>query len=81
MEVRERYPDYQIAIIYVMAREEVVFERVRRRAEETGRSVPEAEVRDSLTRVPQSVKLLSPHADFYAQAPLSSRAHPNSPSL
>jgi len=39
---------------------------VRRRGEETGRYVGEAEVRDSLERVPRSTRALVPLVDFSA---------------
>lgn len=43
-----------------------MLERARRRAEETGRVVPEAEIKDSLYRVPRTVAILMPKADFVA---------------
>lgn len=64
--VRRAHPRYQIAILYVTANEEQVAARVRRRAELTGRHVPEAELRDSLLRVPRSVAALAPCAHFLA---------------
>ena len=64
--VREAHPGYRLAIVYVKADDDVVLERVRRRAEMTGRAVPEAEVRDSLARVPKSVEVLCPLVDFLA---------------
>lgn len=44
----------------------MVLDRARRRAEETGRVVPEAEIKDSLHRVPRTVAILMPKADFVA---------------
>lgn len=44
-EIRQRHPQYKIAIIHVQAREDVVLQRVAQRAEQTGRHVPKAEVR------------------------------------
>jgi len=64
--VRREHPQYQIAILYVTADEETVAARVRRRAELTGRHVPEAEILDSLARVPRSVAALAPCAHFLA---------------
>jgi len=65
-EIRQRHPKYKIAIIHVQAREDVVLQRVAQRAEQTGRHVPKAEVLDSLSRVPISVNLLAPEAEFLA---------------
>lgn len=65
-QVRRDHPRYQIAILYVTANEEQVAARVRRRAELTGRHIPEAELRDSLQRVPRSVAALAPCAHFLA---------------
>lgn len=48
------------------AKEKQVLERARRRAEETGRYVPEEEIKDSLYRVPRTVATLLPKADFVA---------------
>ncbi|CAN0188074.1 unnamed protein product, partial [Ectocarpus sp. 13 AM-2016] len=62
----QTHPTYRIAILYVHASEEQVLERARRRAEETGRVVPEAEIKDSLYRVPRTVAMLMPRADFVA---------------
>ena len=45
--IRNKYPAYRIAILYVKARIDAVFERVRKRGEETGRCIPDAEVRAS----------------------------------
>eukprot|EP00965_Chrysotila_dentata_P193008 6175492-Pleurochrysis_carterae.AAC.4 len=64
--LRAKFPDYRIAIIHVTASEQIVFERVRMRAEKTGRDVPESEVRDSIERVPKTVDLLSKELDFLA---------------
>eukprot|EP00752_Nemacystus_decipiens_P007227 g6468.t1 len=65
-EIRKNHPTYRIAILYVHANEKMVLDRARRRAEETGRVVPEAEIKDSLHRVPRTVAILMPKADFVA---------------
>eukprot|EP00903_Cladosiphon_okamuranus_P008902 g8521.t1 len=64
--IRKNHPSYRIAILYVHANEKMVLDRARRRAEETGRVVPEAEIKDSLYRVPRTVAILLPKADFVA---------------
>ena len=43
-----------------------MLERARVRGEETGRIVPEEDIRDSLYRVPRTVTSLLPKADFVA---------------
>mmetsp|Transcript_9440 Transcript_9440/g.28512 ORF Transcript_9440/g.28512 Transcript_9440/m.28512 type:complete len:487 (+) Transcript_9440:163-1623(+) len=72
-QIRENHPEYRIAIIYVHARREIVLERARRRAEETGRYVPEQDIEDSLMRVPEAVARLAPKADFMANIDNSER--------
>lgn len=43
-----------------------MLERVRKRAQETGRYVPEKDIEDSLERVPRTVERLCVKADFTA---------------
>ena len=64
--LRREHPDYSIAIVHVVATRQAVLERVKRRAAVTGRHVPEAEIDDSLVRVPPAVRLLAPRVDFLA---------------
>lgn len=64
--IRREHPAYNIAIVHVVASREVVMKRVLSRAAVTGRIVPEAEIDDSMTRVPKAVALLAPQADFIA---------------
>ncbi|CAK9048564.1 unnamed protein product [Durusdinium trenchii] len=64
--IRERYPAYQIAIFKITAPEEIIRNRVCRRAQQTGRSIPEATLKASLAAVERSVLTLMPHADFIA---------------
>lgn len=65
-EIRKNHPAYRIAILYVHANETQVLERAKRRAELTGRVVPVEEIKDSLYRVPRTVAILMPKADFVA---------------
>eukprot|EP00656_Telonema_subtile_P007241 TRINITY_DN13396_c0_g1_i2.p1 TRINITY_DN13396_c0_g1~~TRINITY_DN13396_c0_g1_i2.p1 ORF type:complete len:312 (-),score=67.94 TRINITY_DN13396_c0_g1_i2:148-1083(-) len=65
-DIRARWPAYRIAILYVYADVDVIFERARKRAEETGREVPKSELMDSINRVPHSVDFLRKKADFTA---------------
>uniref|UniRef100_A0A7S0G7Z0 Zeta toxin domain-containing protein n=1 Tax=Rhodosorus marinus TaxID=101924 RepID=A0A7S0G7Z0_9RHOD len=64
--IRRENSHYRIAILYVHATREVVMERVRMRAEKTGRYVREQDVNDSLKRVPLAVYELASEADFVA---------------
>jgi len=64
--LREKWPEYRIAILYVYADKEVVLERAAKRAGLTGREVPAADLVDSIEKVPKSVAILSPKADFTA---------------
>ena len=65
-EIRERYPAYQIAIFKITAPEEIIRERVAKRAKHTGRSIPEAKLMASIAAVERSVLMLMPYADFLA---------------
>jgi len=65
-DIKVRFPHYGIAILHVDASREVVEERVRRRAEETGRHVPAEELADSLRRVPETVAALAHLCEFVA---------------
>ena len=64
--IRADHPAYKIAIVHVVASRKVVMRRVQSRAAVTGRHVPEAEIDDSMRRVPAAVGLLAPLADFLA---------------
>jgi glutaredoxin/predicted ABC-type ATPase len=64
--IKQQFPHYRIAILYVAAGEEVIMERVHSRGSRTGRFVPEAEILDSFERVPRSVEHLRSMADFVA---------------
>jgi hypothetical protein len=65
-DVTERYPHYQVAIIEVQATPSVIFQRIAKRAAETGRDIPQEDVLDSIERVPRSVEALCPLVQFYA---------------
>lgn len=58
-QIRNEHPEFQIAILHVTADEKVIRRRIALRAAKTGRQVPEAEILDSLKRVPQSVHALA----------------------
>lgn len=66
-DVRTRYPQYSIAILEVTAEADVIFQRVEKRAAETGRGVPREDVLDSIARVPKSVAALCDLVDFFAR--------------
>ena len=76
-QIKEAHPAYRIAIFHVTASKEAIFERVKRRAAETGRHVPEEEIVDSINRVPLSVQVyrhLPLPTVTYRYLPLPSRA-------
>ena len=64
--IRREYPMLKIAIIYVTSEKDTILERVKRRAEKTGRLVPESWIMKTLVEVPESMKILAPHVDFFA---------------
>uniref|UniRef100_A0A7S2LG65 Zeta toxin domain-containing protein n=1 Tax=Zooxanthella nutricula TaxID=1333877 RepID=A0A7S2LG65_9DINO len=66
-DIRHRYPHYRIAMFYVNASEPVIRERILRRAEATGRNVPEHLIRASLEAMDRSLNVLTPLCDFVAR--------------
>eukprot|EP00301_Raphidiophrys_heterophryoidea_P014689 c23136_g1_i1.p1 GENE.c23136_g1_i1~~c23136_g1_i1.p1 ORF type:complete len:726 (-),score=154.13 c23136_g1_i1:13-2160(-) len=65
-DIRERFPEYSIAIFYVHASEKAVRERINKRAKITGRTIPERLIVDSLKSTSQSVSILTTKVDFVA---------------
>lgn len=65
--LRSEYPVLRIAILHITAPEEAILERAERRGKETGRVVPIETLQDSLTQVPESVKLLAPLTDYFCE--------------
>mmetsp|Transcript_27440 Transcript_27440/g.35969 ORF Transcript_27440/g.35969 Transcript_27440/m.35969 type:complete len:450 (-) Transcript_27440:219-1568(-) len=57
--LKEEYPEYKIGIIHITAPEEQIFQRAAKRAETTGRVVPENLLKETLEQVPASVDILS----------------------
>lgn len=66
-ELRKKYPTYRIAIFYVYASEDVIRERIKKRAADTGRDVPEDMLQASLDAPDKSLGILMPHVDFVAR--------------
>lgn len=58
--LRDMYPLYRIALFYIYASKEKVFERMKHRAAMTGREVPEEMVLQSLQAPDHSLRLLTP---------------------
>lgn len=57
----------KIGILHISAPEEAVLERSRQRSKITKRVVPQHILEESIRKVPQSVRILSPLADFVAE--------------
>jgi len=66
-DIRDRYPHYKISIMYIYADEAVIRQRVRTRAERTGRKVPEHLIHSSLGAMDQVLNRLTPLCDFVAR--------------
>jgi hypothetical protein len=64
--LRRDFPILRIGIIQVSANMETVLRRARKRAEVTGRLVPEEVIREAAQSIPRSVQILAPQTDFYA---------------
>ena len=67
IDIRQKFPQYQIAIFEVHTSEEIVRQRVKERFEKTGRNVPEAALVASLLSVSDSIHKLTPLCDFVAK--------------
>lgn len=61
--IREKHPQYRIAIIHVIADPALIHERAEERAKRTGRAVPKDLLNESIEQVPRSVEILSKKVD------------------
>ena len=64
---RRVFPQYRLAIFVISAPESIVRERIKKRAAETGRGIPEASIVQSLQSVATSLEMLTPLVDFVAR--------------
>lgn len=65
-DLRIRYPQLNIGILYVTAAKDTILQRAAERAKETGRVVPEEVILSTLRKIPESIRILSPLVDFLA---------------
>eukprot|EP01036_Dinobryon_divergens_P028641 gene28642-37621_t len=63
--LREKFPILKIAILNVRAKVETVLKRAAKRADVTGRIVPDSVIIDSMEQSDQALELLKPHTDFF----------------
>mmetsp|Transcript_2746 Transcript_2746/g.4127 ORF Transcript_2746/g.4127 Transcript_2746/m.4127 type:complete len:779 (+) Transcript_2746:248-2584(+) len=63
-DIRNRFPHYRIAIIYITASEETIRQRIAYRTEKTGRNIPESQILRSLKSPENSLKILAPLTDL-----------------
>jgi adenylylsulfate kinase-like enzyme len=61
--VRHEFPQYTLIIIYVSASADTIKARARKRAENSGRTVPEDLLQETIDQVPISVRALAPLTD------------------
>lgn len=66
-ELRGSIPGIQLGIIHVTAPLNVILERVRERAKETGRIVPREVLEKSVEQVPKSVHILKKYVEFFLE--------------
>lgn len=66
-DIRTRFTSYRIAILVVEVPPGLVRERARKRAEATGRAIPEKLLEQSLDAVEKSLTVLGPKADLVAR--------------
>jgi len=63
-DIRTRYPQYRIAIVYVGCSDDKVFLRAANRGKQTGRYVPDAKLHESINKTKRSISHLAPLADL-----------------
>lgn len=66
-DIRVRYPHYRISIMYIYADEAIIRQRIKIRAERTGRNVPENLIQSSLGAMDKALNKLTPLCDFVAR--------------
>lgn len=66
-DIRKRFPHYRIAILYISASEATIRGRIAKRTAETGRSIPESQIRRSLQCPESSLAKLAPYTDIVAR--------------
>lgn len=64
--LRKEFPGVKIAIIHVIADANTVFQRARKRGEETGRMIPEEVLTMALEETPKAVNVLQNHVEYCA---------------
>ena len=64
--IRQQLPDISIALMYIHACEETVYQRATERGH-NGRAVSPAEVADSLEKLPRALQKLLPYTDCFIQ--------------
>eukprot|EP00434_Breviolum_minutum_P003629 symbB.v1.2.003196.t1/scaffold158.1/size292703/9 len=65
--IRHTHPHYRISIFYINASEQAIRQRIKVRAEQTGRDVPEHLIVASLQAMDKSLNTLTPLCDFVAR--------------
>eukprot|EP01034_Spumella_vulgaris_P024115 gene24115-30423_t len=65
-DLRSKFPILKVAIINITAKIDTVLSRARKRALVTGRIVPEKVILDTMSKIPESIEILSNIADFVA---------------
>jgi hypothetical protein len=66
-ELRLSFPGVRLGIIHVTAPIEIIHERVKERAKQTGRSIPRDVLERAVVEVPHSVNLLKNLVDFFVK--------------
>ena len=64
--LRQQFPRLKVAILHVTASRETVLARCRRRAETTGRVVPEEVLVSAMNAIPNALRQLAPKVDYFA---------------
>lgn len=65
--IRQTHPHYRVSIFYITASEHTIRQRIKVRAEQTGRDVPEHLIVASLQAMDKSLNTLTPLCDFVAR--------------
>jgi len=58
---------FKLAVLHITAPTEVIFERIKKKARETGRKIEHASILKSLAAIPASLQAIRPKVDFFCE--------------
>jgi len=58
---------FKFAVLHITAPNEIIFERAKKKAIETGREIKHGSILSSLAAIPASLEVIRPHVDFFCE--------------